>query len=100
VDALVEGIRRHGDWLKEHRDEEGVIERRTREFSEVLISEIEERAARSLRDGDGKSVGEILAQVRDGSLNPYSASRALISSPLALRELLHTEAAASDGPLE
>jgi LAO/AO transport system kinase len=89
VDALVDAIRRHRDYLKENRDARRDAERRTREFGEVLASELEERAERALRSGgSGENVRELVGRVRDGQINPYSAVRQLIDNPAAVAELL------------
>jgi LAO/AO transport system kinase len=89
VDALAKAIARHAGYLKEHRDAAREAERRAREFEEVLTSELEERAERSLQKGGrGENVRSMVERVRDGELNPYSAARQLIENPLAVAELL------------
>jgi LAO/AO transport system kinase len=89
VDALVEAIGRHRDYLLEHRNAGREAERRTREFAEVLISELEERAERSLgKSGEGENVRGMVERVREGQINPYSAARQLIENPAAVAELL------------
>jgi LAO/AO transport system kinase len=94
VDALVEAIGRHADYVKEHRDATRDAERRTREFTEVLTGELEERAQRSLRKGGGgANVRGMVEQVREGRINPYSATRQLIENPQAVAELLQRERA-------
>ncbi len=72
VDAVVAAIAKHRAWLGEHRDPVRESERRQREFTEVLTAELEELAARALGNG---AAGNLLAQVREGRLNPYSAAR-------------------------
>jgi LAO/AO transport system kinase len=89
VDALVEAIGRHDDYLKEHRDAARDAERRSREFAEVLASELDERAERSLaKGGRGENIRAMVERVRDGQINPYSAVRQLIENPQAVVELL------------
>lgn len=89
VDALVGAIGRHRDYLHEHRDAAREAERRAREFAEVLTSELEERAERSLhKGGAGEHVSRMTGRVRNGELNPYSAARQLIENPQAVAELL------------
>jgi len=96
VDALVEAIGRHADYVKEHRDATRDAERRTREFTEVLTGELEERAQRSLgKGGGGAHVRGMVEQVREGRINPYSATRRLIENPQAVAELLHRDRASS-----
>ena len=49
VDALVEAIGRHADYVKEHPDAtRGMLNGALYEFTEVLTGELEERAQRSL----------------------------------------------------
>jgi LAO/AO transport system kinase len=85
VDALMAAIARHGEYVRAHRDLDREREQRAREFLEVLVAEMEQRAARSLKDGGARAV---LGAVRDGSLNPYSAARRVIEDRSALGELL------------
>ena len=76
VDAVVAAIAKHRAWLSEHRDPARESERRQREFTEVLTAELEELAARALGNG---AAGSLLAQVREGRLNPYSAARTMMA---------------------
>lgn len=90
IDALVAQIERHRAYLDDHRDPARESERRTREFMEVLASEIEERTARALRHGaDGAQA--IIADVRHGNLNPYSAVRRIIENRAMISDLLADE---------
>jgi LAO/AO transport system kinase len=90
IDALVSQIERHRAYLNEHRDPTKESERRTREFMEVLACEIEERTARALRHGaDGAQA--IVADVRHGNLNPYSAVRRIIEDRAMISDLLADE---------
>jgi len=77
VDALVAAIARHRAWLNEHRDSARESERRQREFTDVLTAEIEELAGRALGNG---AAADLLDQVREGRLNPYSAARTLLEA--------------------
>ena len=77
VDALVAAIARHRAWLNEHRDSARESERREREFTDVLTAEIEELAGRALGNG---AAADLLDQVREGRLNPYSAARTLLEA--------------------
>jgi LAO/AO transport system kinase len=87
VDALVAQIDRHRTYLSDHRDSAREGERRAREFIEVLAAEIEERAARALRDGtDGAQA--VIADVRRGKLNPYSAVRRIMQDRALISDLL------------
>jgi putative protein kinase ArgK-like GTPase of G3E family len=87
IDALVSQIERHRAYLSDHRDPARESERRTREFMEVLASEIEERTARGLRHGaDGAQA--VIADVRLGNLNPYSAVRRIIEDRAMVSDLL------------
>ncbi len=91
VDALAAAIARHGEYVRAHRDPDRERERRAREFLEVLTAEMEQRAARSLKGGGARAV---IGEVRDGSINPYTAVRRVIEDRVALGELL------ADGPGE
>jgi GTPase len=93
VDTLVGAIAQHATYMKEHRDESREADRRTREFAEVLSAELEERAERSLRQGAGANVRQMVERVREGQVNPYSATRQLIENPQAVTELLQREQA-------
>jgi LAO/AO transport system kinase len=87
IDALVDQIERHRIYLRDHRDPAQESERRAREFMEVLASEIEERTARALRHGaDGPMT--VIADVRHGNLNPYSAVRRIIEDQAMISDLL------------
>jgi LAO/AO transport system kinase len=85
IDALVSAIQKHADYVRAHRDPARERDRRGREFVEVLAIELEERAARALADGGAK---EVVSEVRDGRLNPYSAARRLIEDRVTIAELL------------
>jgi LAO/AO transport system kinase len=91
IDALVAAIGRHADYLRANHDPMRERERRTREFVEVLTSELQERAARSLAE-DAARARDVLGEVRDGSLNPYSAARRIIEDRAAIAELLSNPA--------
>src|SRR6202162_6404076 len=71
IDALVLASARHGDYQREHHDPARDRERRTREFIEVLTSELEERAERALKNGGG-GAERVIDEVRAGSIDPYS----------------------------
>ena len=59
-----------------------------------MTAELEERAERSLRGGGkGENVRRIVERVRDGQVNPYSATRELIENPQTVAELLQREQA-------
>ncbi len=85
IDAVIAAIGKHREWLRQSRDGAREAERRTHEFIEVLTSELEERAERALKAG---TVPDILARVKAGELNPYSAARRLIEDRDSIRELL------------
>jgi len=90
IEALVSQIERHRAYLSDHRDPARESERRAREFMEVLASEIEERTVRALRHGaDGAQT--VIAEVRHGNLNPYSAVRRIIEDRAMISELLSDE---------
>jgi LAO/AO transport system kinase len=87
IDALVSQIDGHRAYLNEHRDPARESDRRMREFMEVLASEIEERTARALRQGaDGTQ--RVIADIRQGNLNPYSAVRRIIEDHAMISDLL------------
>jgi LAO/AO transport system kinase len=86
VDAVVDAIAKHGEYLREHVDAARESERRTREFVEVLSAELEERAARAVADGGAPGV---LGEVRAGKLNPYSAARRILEDRKSLIDLIH-----------
>jgi GTPase len=85
VDALVTAIAKHRDYLNEHVDPERVAERRRREFIEVLTAELEERTTRALHAGHEP---EVLAEVSEGRVNPYTAARRLIEHSGSISRLL------------
>lgn len=87
IDALVDAIARHDEYLRAHHDAARDRERRMREFVEVLTSELEERAERGLHDG-APGAAKIAEQIRDGAINPYSAARRIIEDRSTLGELL------------
>jgi LAO/AO transport system kinase len=91
IDALVAAIERHSEYLRANRDPVRERERRTREFVEVLTSELQERATRSLAD-DAVRARDVLGEVREGSLNPYSAARRIIEDRATVAELLSNPA--------
>src|SRR6266436_1268430 len=53
IDGLIAALERHAEYQREHHDPARDRERRTREFIEVLTSELEERAERALKNGGG-----------------------------------------------
>jgi hypothetical protein len=53
----------------------------------VLTAEIDERAVRGLRAG-ASGTNQLLQQVREGKLNPYSATRRIIEDKMALAALM------------
>jgi len=85
VDALVEAIGKHREYLLAHRDDAQIAERRRREFVEILAAELEDRAIRSLQNGRAP---EIVTEVESGRVNPYSAARRMIEDPGAIAHLL------------
>ncbi len=87
IDAVVSQIERHRAYLNDHRDPARESERRTREFMEVLASEIEERTARALRQG-ANGAQTVIEEVRHGNLNPYSAARRIIEDHAMISDLL------------
>jgi GTPase len=87
IDGLISQIERHRAYLNEHRDPAREGDRRAREFMEVLASEIEERMARALRHGADGTLG-VVADVRRGNLNPYSAVRRIIEDRGTISDLL------------
>jgi len=90
IDALVSQIERHRAHLNEHRDPARESERRAREFMEVLACEIEERTARALRHG-ANGAQAIVADVRHGNVNPYTAVRRIIEDRSMISDLLADE---------
>jgi LAO/AO transport system kinase len=87
IDAVVEAIERHGAYLRNHRDPVVESERRGREFMELLASEIEERTTRALRSRVN-GARAVIDDVRQGSLNPYSAVRRIIEDQAMISQLL------------
>lgn len=85
VDAVVSTIAKHADYVCAHRDAAREGDRRSREFVEVLLAEIEERATRALADGNAE---DLMKEVREGKVNPYSAARRLIEDRATVAELL------------
>ncbi len=95
VDTLVAAIARHQEYQQAHRDPARDQDRRMREFVEVLTSELDERAERGLRDG-AAAPAQIVARIREGSINPYGAARRLIEDRAALADLLGATRAARE----
>lgn len=85
VDALVDALGKHREYLLEHRDAGQIAERRRREFTEILAAELEDRAIRSLQNGRAP---EVVKEVESGSMNPYSAARRMIADRDAIAHLL------------
>ncbi len=85
IEALVDAIRRHAEYLLAHRDPVREAERRTHEFIDVLGTELEERAGRAIRAGGAATM---VKGVRDGRVNPYSAARMTLEDPAMLGKLL------------
>ncbi|MGO9602765.1 MAG: methylmalonyl Co-A mutase-associated GTPase MeaB [Candidatus Binataceae bacterium] len=85
IDGLVGAIAKHREYLLEHTDSEREAARRRREFAEVLGAELEERAARALKN---HKAPEIMNEVSAGRVNPYSAARRIIEDPKSLGRLL------------
>jgi len=94
VDALIDSIAKHREYLDTHRDPAREAERRTHELIEVLSGELEDRAARALRNGGNNTV---VASVREGRLNPYGAARKILEDPSSLSEMI---AARQDGTIK
>ncbi|MGH7864693.1 MAG: methylmalonyl Co-A mutase-associated GTPase MeaB [Candidatus Binataceae bacterium] len=89
LDPLVGAIAKHRQWLAENADPARQAERRSREFVELLTSELQERAERALRGG---AVPEVMQNVRDGRVNPYRAAREVIKNRATVGELLQDDA--------
>ncbi|HVA68256.1 MAG TPA: methylmalonyl Co-A mutase-associated GTPase MeaB [Candidatus Binataceae bacterium] len=85
IDAVVEAVARHGEYIAANRDAGRIRERREREFAEVLAAEMEERTARALATG---ASGATVASVREAELNPYTAVRRVLADKAAVAELL------------
>jgi GTPase len=85
VDVLVAEIGKHREYLREHPDPAREAEQRTREFLEVLAAELEERATRAFQNGAG---APLVAAVREGKLNPYSAVRKIVEDHETIEKLL------------
>jgi len=85
LDPVVAAIAKHRQWLTENADPARLAERRSREFVEVLTSELEERAARAIRAG---AAPDVMKRVRDGRINPYSAAREIIEDRATIGDLL------------
>jgi LAO/AO transport system kinase len=87
VDALMQQLAKHFEYLSRHTDAASERERKLREFREVFTAQLEERALRGLANG---SATDIVAEVAAGRLNPYSAARKLIEDSSKLDGLLHS----------
>jgi LAO/AO transport system kinase len=86
VDTLVGAIAKHQEYLREHADPIREGERRRREFVEILSAELDERAQRALKNGRAP---EMMNEVTEGRVNPYSAMLRLLNDPDAIAALLH-----------
>lgn len=94
VDSVVSAIAHHREYLRKHADPAREAERQTREFVEVLTAELEERATRAVADG---SADNVIAEVRSGRLNPYSAARRIIEDRNSIMDLLRNGSAKLGG---
>jgi LAO/AO transport system kinase len=85
VEQLVAQLARHREYLDQHSDPARERERRVHEFKEIFSAELEEKALKSLEEGNG---GPLIEELGSGRLNPYSAVRKLIEDPAAMKKLL------------
>lgn len=84
VDELMAAIESHRLHRAAHADGRGAEEHREREFLDVLDGELRARLERRL----GAEAASVLARVRRGEVDPYSAMRELLGDRDALRRLL------------
>jgi len=85
VDRLIEMLQKHHEYVAANRDGSQEAERRMHELIEVLSGELEDRAARALKNA---GADELLASVRAGQINPYGAVRTILDDPARLTDLL------------
>ncbi|MEB2284112.1 MAG: hypothetical protein B6D46_02380 [Polyangiaceae bacterium UTPRO1] len=83
IDELVAAIEAHRAHRAAHADERAGEAHREREFLDVLDGELRARLERRIGDESG-----MLARVRRGEVDPYSATRELLADREALRRLL------------
>lgn len=84
VDELVAAIDAHRAHRAAHRDVRIAEEHREREFLDVLDGELRTRLERRI----GREAAALLARVRRGDVDPYSAMLELFRDPDVLRRLL------------
>lgn len=84
VDELVAAIEAHRAHRATHRDGRVAEEHREREFLDVLDGELRTRLERRV----GREAASLLARVRHGEVDPYSAMLELLRDPDVLRRLL------------
>jgi len=94
IDAVVNAIGKHREYLAEHADAAREADRRRREFIEIVTAELEERAARALKNG---GASETMKEVSGGRINPYSAMHRILGDPKAVGELLSHDEVNKDG---
>jgi len=93
IDLLVSAIGKHREYLADHPNPEHEAERRRREFIEIVTAELEERAARALKNGRDL---EIMKEISGGGVNPYSAMHRILDDPKAIGALLSQDDDAND----
>lgn len=84
VDELVAAIEAHRAHRATHHDGRVAEEHREREFLDVLDGELRTRLERRI----GREATTLLARVRHGDVDPYSAMLELLRDPDVLRRLL------------
>jgi LAO/AO transport system kinase len=85
VDDLMAAVDAHQTHLASATDSAAAVEaQRTREFLEVLANELQARAER----GAARHLDAVLARVRTGAQDPYSAALEVLSDPARLGRIL------------
>jgi LAO/AO transport system kinase len=84
VDELMAAIDAHRDYREHHGDTRVAEEHREREFLDVLDGELRNRLERRV----GSAAADLLARVRRGEVDPYTATLELLRDRDAVRHLL------------
>jgi LAO/AO transport system kinase len=84
VDELMAAIDAHRDYRAHHGDARVAEEHREREFLDVLDGELRSRLERRV----GSAAADLLARVRRGEVDPYTATLELLRDRDVVRQLL------------
>jgi LAO/AO transport system kinase len=89
IDLVADALARHRAQVVADRrtDARSVADRRARELVDILDEELRRRVQRGL-DVEANGLGPLVASVRDGSVDPYSAAVRILGDERALAHLV------------